>query len=190
MANGTLKVSNIQTSSGSGTITLGQSGETISIPSGCTITNSGTQTGFGGANTPAFSAIKSSQTTGQTDATWTKITYDTELLDSDGKFADSRFTPTVAGKYFVSCIATVGTSAASSVNQASISVYKNGAQASTNFNNTCKVESEVELVIVTISGIIDLDADDYIEGYVYIDRTTNTNRITSSEFSAFKVIGA
>ena len=30
MANGTLKVSNIQTSSGSGTITLGQSGETIS----------------------------------------------------------------------------------------------------------------------------------------------------------------
>ena len=29
MANGTLKVSNIQTSSGSGTITLGQSGETI-----------------------------------------------------------------------------------------------------------------------------------------------------------------
>ena len=41
MANGTLKVSNIQTSSGSGTITLGQSGETITIPSGAT------QTGIG-----------------------------------------------------------------------------------------------------------------------------------------------
>ncbi len=174
MADGILKVGTITTSSGSGTIT---------IPSGVTLSG-------GIANTPAFSAIKSSQTTGQADATWTKITYDTELLDSDGKFADSRFTPTVAGKYFVSLIATVGTSAASSVNQASISVYKNGAQASTNFNNTCKVESEVELVIVTISGIIDLDTDDYIEGYVYIDRTTNTNRITSSEFSAFKVIGA
>ena len=74
-------------------------------------------------NTPAFSAIKSSQTTGQADATWTKITYDTELLDTDGKFSDGRFTPTVSGKYFVSLIATVGTSAASSVNQASISVY-------------------------------------------------------------------
>ena len=37
-----------KTSSGSGTITIGQSGETITIPSGCTITNSGTQTGFGG----------------------------------------------------------------------------------------------------------------------------------------------
>jgi hypothetical protein len=158
------------------------------------VANGGTNlsSGFvnGGVATPAFSAIKSSQTTGQTDATWTKITYDTELLDSDAKFADSRFTPTVAGKYFVSAIATVGTSAASSVNQASISVYKNGAQASTNFNNSCKVESEVELVIVTISGIIELDTDDYIEAYVYIDRTTNTNRITSSEFSAFKTIGA
>ena len=39
MANGTLKVSNIQTSSGSGTITIGQSGETITIPSGCNATN-------------------------------------------------------------------------------------------------------------------------------------------------------
>jgi hypothetical protein len=36
------------------TLTLGTSGDTISIPSGVTIANSGTATGFGGANTPAF----------------------------------------------------------------------------------------------------------------------------------------
>ncbi len=36
MADGTLKVGTITTSSGSGTITLGQSGETISLPSGVT----------------------------------------------------------------------------------------------------------------------------------------------------------
>ena len=47
MADGTLKVGTITTSSGSGTITIGQSGETISIPSGATLTNSGTATGFG-----------------------------------------------------------------------------------------------------------------------------------------------
>ena len=41
MANGTLKVSNIQTSSGSGTITLGQSGETVTIASGATQTGVG-----------------------------------------------------------------------------------------------------------------------------------------------------
>ena len=45
MANGTLKVSNIETSSGSGTITLGQSGETLSVPSGVTLDmSSGTMT--------------------------------------------------------------------------------------------------------------------------------------------------
>ena len=68
---GTIKTTNIETITGSGTLTLGQSGETISIPtnttlgasgttitvpSGCTITNNGTQTGFGGNMTPAFSA--------------------------------------------------------------------------------------------------------------------------------------
>ena len=104
MANGTLKVSNIQTSSGSGTITLGQSGETISIPSGCTITNSGTQTGFGGANTPAFSA-KMSGTQTISHNTSTKVTFDTEVFDTDSAYDHStnyRFTPQTAGKYSVS----------------------------------------------------------------------------------------
>jgi hypothetical protein len=41
MANGTLKVSNIETSSGSGTITLGQSGETIALGSGASLSDIG-----------------------------------------------------------------------------------------------------------------------------------------------------
>ena len=41
MADGTLKVGTITTSSGSGTITLGQSGETVTIPSGVTMTGMG-----------------------------------------------------------------------------------------------------------------------------------------------------
>jgi hypothetical protein len=41
MADGTLKVGTIITSSGSGTITLGQSGETISVPAGVTTSGLG-----------------------------------------------------------------------------------------------------------------------------------------------------
>ena len=41
MADGILKVGTITTSSGSGTITLGQSGETVTIPSGVTMTGMG-----------------------------------------------------------------------------------------------------------------------------------------------------
>ena len=43
----TLEVNSIQPLSSGTTVTLGASGKTLSIPSGCTITNSGTATGFG-----------------------------------------------------------------------------------------------------------------------------------------------
>ena len=49
MADGTLKVGTITTSSGSGTITLGQSGETVDMANGTITLNSSMQ------NTPAFS---------------------------------------------------------------------------------------------------------------------------------------
>ena len=42
----TLEVNSIQPLSSGSTITLGASGKTLNIPSGCTITNSGTATGF------------------------------------------------------------------------------------------------------------------------------------------------
>ena len=43
------------------TLQVGDSGDVITIPSGATITNSGTATGFGGGdNTPSFFAYASS----------------------------------------------------------------------------------------------------------------------------------
>jgi hypothetical protein len=43
---GTIKTTNIETITGSGTLTLGQSGETITIPSGATLDlSNATQTG-------------------------------------------------------------------------------------------------------------------------------------------------
>lgn len=44
----TLEVNSIQPLSSGTTVTLGASGKTFTIPSGCTISNSGTATGFGG----------------------------------------------------------------------------------------------------------------------------------------------
>ena len=52
---GTIKTTNIETITGSGTLTLGQSGETISVPSGATINlSNATQTGVGGTNTQLY----------------------------------------------------------------------------------------------------------------------------------------
>ena len=141
----------------------------------------------GGKNTPFFCAVKASQTTGQSDNTWTKITFDTEVQDSDGTFASDKFTPAVAGNYYLSLIATGGTSAASSVTSIAIKIYKNGSEI-TGVNNTSKVEDEVELFTISTSAIITSDTDDYFEAYIKIDKSSNTNRVTSAQFLGYKLI--
>jgi len=87
----------------SNTITIGASGDTISIPSGATITNSGTATGFGESNTPAFQAYLSSNQSISASAT-TKIAFDGEHFDTAGAYDTSNYKFTVpsgqAGKYF------------------------------------------------------------------------------------------
>ena len=67
MADGTLKVGTITTSSGSGTITLGQSGETIDIPSGVTMTGMGKVLQV--SNFVQASVVQSISSTSYTDLT-------------------------------------------------------------------------------------------------------------------------
>jgi hypothetical protein len=100
---GTIKTTNIETITGSGTLTLGQSGETITIPSGVTITNNGTQTGFGGTNTPAFQAYRNAGNQAISASTETLVQFDTELFDTNSCYDNSTytFTPTTSGKYFI-----------------------------------------------------------------------------------------
>jgi hypothetical protein len=106
MADGTLKVGTITTSSGSGTITLGQSGETVTIPSGATINmSSATQTGVGGANTPAFLAYVSGSNFSLPNDTYTKVVFNSEKYDTASAYDTSTALFTVpsgqAGKYFL-----------------------------------------------------------------------------------------
>ena len=70
-----LKVDTIQDTSGnniinesSDTITIGASGDTISIPSGATITNSGTATGFGGGKIGQVLSTTKTDTTSVTQS--------------------------------------------------------------------------------------------------------------------------
>jgi len=75
-----LKVDTIQDTSGnniinesSNTITIGASGDTISIPSGATITNSGTATGFGGGKVLQVIYAVTSTQVDLTSTTWTDV---------------------------------------------------------------------------------------------------------------------
>mgnify|MGYP005989552551 FL=1 len=93
---------------------IGDSGDTITIPSGATITNNGTQSGFGGVNTPCFRA-KISNGTSLSDGAATKVEFGTEVFDVGGCYNNTSgtvtlngisvpsysFLPNVAGKYFI-----------------------------------------------------------------------------------------
>ncbi len=94
----TLQVGSTNTS----TITLGVSGDTVNVPSGVTIANSGTATGFGGVNTPAFFAyLEDGTQSGIASTTFTKIEFNAELFDIGSGFNTSTNTYTIpeAGKY-------------------------------------------------------------------------------------------
>jgi hypothetical protein len=74
---------------------------------------------------PAFSAYKNSGAQSVTSAVFTKITFDTELFDTNNNFASSAFTPSVAGFYQVT--AGISTSSSSSISRVLLVIYKNGA---------------------------------------------------------------
>jgi len=87
-----------QSSQGSGTITIGASGETINVVG--TLQNNGA--GVGGTNTPAFLAYLGSTQTPTNDA-YNIVQNDTEVFDTDSCYDTGtyKFTPTTSGKYFI-----------------------------------------------------------------------------------------
>jgi hypothetical protein len=72
---------------------------------------------------PAFSAFQTSAQT-LTNGVTAKVTFETEVFDTNSNYASSRFTPTVAGYYLL--IANVSLANASSSAFCQLSFYKNG----------------------------------------------------------------
>ena len=97
-----IKVNEIIKQSGS-TITIGESGDTVSIPSGCTIANSGTATGFSENMTPIFLATASTSQSNLSDNTTTLRIFNSEIFDSNSAYDTSTglFTVPTTGKYLI-----------------------------------------------------------------------------------------
>ena len=108
-------------------------------------------------NTPAFLAYKGSDQGSISADTDTKITFTSEIFDTDGTFASSRFTPAVAGKYFI--FGCVYMTAAANVDNPQIKIYKNSTVEAVAFQNSGGATN----VAIQVSTILDLDADDYVE---------------------------
>jgi len=114
-------------------------------------------------NTPAFSAYGNADQNNNSDSTWVKLAMNTEFYDTDSKYDTSnyRFTPTIAGKYMFG--ASVFVDGNDTRDTTEIAFYKNGTKlfyASQSVDNDTKQQ---------LTAVIELDTDDYVEIYAYVD---------------------
>ena len=142
-----------------------------------------------GTNTPAFSVRLSGNQSIDNSETATKITFDTEDIDTDGKFASNKFTPTVAGKYFISLTAALENNGGAEVLIAIVKIYKNGSQISGSDARVDFRGNRGRGAGPTATVLIDLDADDYIEGYAFNNAGGGTSQIMSygTRMQGFKI---
>ena len=178
------------------TINLGKSGDTINIPSGATITNSGTANGFGAVNSPRFLASKASDQS-ISQGTTTKVTFDNEVYDVGSCFASNKFTVPAneGGTYLLYYNIRINAGAASVVQYVQGAFYKNNAQLTRTEGLDYRNNNGGYSNLVTRSFAIPLDAGDYIEVYVDQAQSSGTptvrgegSGILMSTFGGFKIL--
>ena len=195
---GTIKTTNIEPIADNGTVTLGSSGDTFTVPSGVTVNmSSATQTGVGGVNTPAFEAYRSGSAQTITDSTDTKIQFNSEIFDTAGAYdASTNYRFTVpsgqAGKYFVYSQVWMQAQSSTTFRDCQLNLKKNGTtykRCYWYFNN-----NPIRWIIPNITATMDLSVGDYIEMFIYTQTTDSaTTSVThdsdpESNFGAYKLI--
>jgi len=138
-------------------------------------------------NTPAFLAYKSSDQTISSGSD-TKITFDTELFDTDNVFSSSTFTVPSGknGKYFIYSQVQQDTGSGATL---IISVFVNGSEifAKRTTSDAATRKSP------DVSVVVDLSVSDTVEIYMY--QNSGSSRTIDSankrtHFGAYKLIGA
>ena len=139
----------------------------------------------GAANTPGFEVYRGSNLAAGTGS-WTKVTHDTETIDTDTAFASNKFTVPSGegGKYFFYAAVEF----AQDDRQVRLhAIYKNGSAVKNLSKHHGIADSQMQ-----ISGacFLDLSATDYIEHYVYQNAGDSINVIggaSATYFGGFKV---
>jgi len=145
--------------------------------------------------TPAFAATAHAST-GIGHNSYTKIQLQTEVLDTDSAYDNSsnyRFTPGVAGKYFIAGMVAIGSG--TGVNNAErifVAIYKNGSKyQQAIIDGRDGISSDT--LGQTVVAIMDLDDDDYVELYTkYFDggsAGSNNYYTDSTTFQGFRITG-
>ena len=180
-----IKVNEIIKQSGS-SITIGESGDTITLPSSATLSNFPD-------STPYFIATMSGSDQSVSSNTTTKAAFNSQTAATSGTYDTSnyRFTPGVSGTYQV--YARLFTHASGVTFRGGfINIYKNGSSVcSRGFSGDT---TYIDYLNVDISHTLSLNTTDYIECYGKVttsnDANGSFNTGTASLFTAHKIIGA
>ena len=186
---GTIKTTNIEPIANNGTVTLGSSGDTFTVPSGVTVNmSSATQTGVGGTNTPAFFAsISSDQSIPNT--TNTLVALATKVLDTDSAFNNtaSNYKFTVpsgeAGNYQINFGIRNSNFTTARID---VKLYKNGSEA-VNAENASGGNYDTAYG----GAILNLSVGDYLQMYVYQGSGSSQNIFSARNscfMSGYKII--
>ena len=182
-------------STNTATINLGVSGDTINVPSGVTIANAGTATGFGEANTPSF-GVRLSSDQSVANQTTTKLALATEDWDTNSAWSNSNYNFTVpsgqAGKYYFTGHVIIGQiwGHDSTLYFSQVQIRKNDGNVAE--GRTYDFSATTKNLYVTINKMLDLSVGDVIDFRVYHNGAGQQNQnIYSSAgqtwFQGFKV---
>ena len=159
-----LETNQVDPSTGT-TLTLGTSGDTIAIPSGVTIANSGTATGFGQEGF-TFYAKKTGSAQSISQSTFTIATLNTELFDTNSGFASNKytFTSATAGTYYVFGNIFHGGSGSISSNMQTITKIRLNGSTDLFYNNKYSAQtSTLQNGYIMVHGCHTFSNNDYIE---------------------------
>ena len=146
--------------------------------------------------TPSFYASMSANQS-VSSATWTKVQVNTELFDTDNAYDNStnyRFTPQVAGKYYIGANVTGGAGSGTSAGLYA-SIYKNGSAVRESYYNSYSTYSLNRMSLI-LSSIIDFNgSSDYVEIFGYVDNNTGSASFNGgsnhkSVFFGYRILGA
>ena len=176
---GTIKATNIEPIADNGTVTLGSSGDQFTLATGA-------KSSF---LYPAFEACLSA-TQNVSDAVFTKAQIDTEVFDTDNCYDNStnyRFTPTVAGKYFVygRLMTRAG---ATSLSNGIVEIRKNGSvylRQQGDFNS-----NYIDNLCIEVTAVVDMNgSSDYVELWGRTDTTGGTSEFYGASGLTYKFTG-
>jgi hypothetical protein len=129
-----------------------------------------------GETIPVFSADKNGTSQTVTAITLTQLTWPHTVFDTNSNFASNAFTPTIAGKYFITAMA----GCPNATSGCSIWLLKNGVQIATGYQGNAATSAGGN---IAVSAIVDMSGTDSITVSIYDSGTTVDGQVRATYFS-------